>query len=1198
MVRTWIPRAVLGACLLGGPSPMSAAPPAATVRLPVVRDTRVSTYAGEEEANLGGASRLRFKSYQEFSLLDVDTQPLHGRTIRQATLYLRSADALPLRRVTVGTISAEWVEGTNATGYTPQPGASSFRWRKHPDTPWADPGSDLCAVILGAGNSLWRSADAFPPDQEGWQRLAVEPHVVAARLAGLSGGFVIFDDTGSEWTRHGERYDLQLLPPRLAFSRDERTDRRPYLVVRTGAADDQPPPAVAELRASPPDAGAPDDEVQSITWLAPVDNGPAGTLGYHIFLNGHRLPLHRLVRQAAEPVDPQRQARRPIVRLDLRRSDWPPDGPLMLEVCAVDAAGNVGPSTALTLTPPAARRSLTLAASSPPTPARAPKSPRWGGQALRLLHPLDKINLRSGEPVGPSSADAPMTQLDLRAARNEWVGAQVLFPASYQGATPRLVFDDGGPKPQLHVSKLVGVRAGEQLIPDPAVPVADRLELLTPTEVADGARWGAVLIELFVPPDFPSGERSGKLVFDAGKESVEVPVTLTVWPFSLPNELCFVPEMNCYGLPDSTTPDGELAWYRLAHLHRTCLNRLPYHHNGGVTAGCAPAWNGREFGWAAWDRRFGPLFDGSAFAGSPRGTTPVEAFYLPLFENWPTPIEPHFNGDYWADRALNAEYRARFVAASRKIAEHVHERGWTGTLFQFYLNGKNEYKRNGWSRSTSPWTLDEPANFQDFFALRWFGEAFHEGINQARGPARLGFRVDISRPQWQRETLDELVDFNVVSGELRRYPRIVFERARRNGEWLMEYGGANAVDASNVQPAAWCVDAWLLRLNGVLPWQTIGNPGSWDQADPLALLYPAHAKWTLGANPAPSLRLKSFRYGQQLTEYLARFQHHQSASRDQVREAVLNAVPLAGKREGTGFVGGEDAGRVSFASLAPLQLEALRTRLGETLARAPQPAPPFVAFQPRRRSTPRPSVGVSSGDLPEWTPRPYDRHDATTTSAPRPSEPRRPAASAPAGRTDVVQGKPFVRDALLDPDLPEKRLGTEPRNNALRRGERGNAFLVRFDLEKFRGRSGELGRATLRLRMWDPSSMASTRLDVAPVLRSWDEDATSWRSATNEEKWPTGEFRVGQDTATAVARTVAPPDMGGDVADPPIVLEWDITNVVREWLAGKRPNHGLAVLPIVDRTVDDGNYTRLQVFASESREQKYSPALELGWNTK
>ena len=214
-----------------------------------------------------------------------------------------------------------------------------------------------------------------------------------------------------------------------------------------------------------------------------------------------------------------------------------------------------------------------------------------------------------------------------------------------------------------------------------------------------------------------------------------------VWNFTLPDYLSFLPEMNAYGLPGP-----ERDFYRLAHLHRTVLNVVPYHQSGNVEPGWAPRWNAGRFDWSAWDRRFGPYFDGSAFADLPRRGVPQACFYLPLNENWPTPMEGNYNGDYWADRAFPKSYRDNFVEASRQMAEHFNGRGWNDTLFQCFFNGKNNFKAAGWSRGSSPWLLDEPAHFQDFWALRYFGEAFHEGVDHAPGKAKLLFRCDISRP--------------------------------------------------------------------------------------------------------------------------------------------------------------------------------------------------------------------------------------------------------------------------------------------------------------------------------------------------------------------------------------------------------------------------------------------------------------------
>src|SRR5262249_18714877 len=152
----------------------------------------------------------------------------------------------------------------------------------------------------------------------------------------------------------------------------------------------------------------------------------------------------------------------------------------------------------------------------------------------------------------------------------------------------------------------------------------------------------------------------------------------------------------------------------------------------------------------------------------------VECFYLPLHENWPSPMDGNYNGAYWADRAFPEAYRQAFVGAARQIAEHVQASGWTETLFQGFLNNKNNFKFNGWSRGSSPWLLADPASFQDSWPFPYFARPFHEGINQplassARlslsspdsshsattfraAPPRLVFRADISRPQWRRDS--------------------------------------------------------------------------------------------------------------------------------------------------------------------------------------------------------------------------------------------------------------------------------------------------------------------------------------------------------------------------------------------------------------------------------------------------------------
>ncbi len=71
----------------------------------------------------------------------------------------------------------------------------------------------------------------------------------------------------------------------------------------------------------------------------------------------------------------------------------------------------------------------------------------------------------------------------------------------------------------------------------------------------------------------------------------------------------------------------------------------------------------------------------------------------------------------------------------------------------------------------------------------------------------------------------------MCSGAFRRYRRMILDRQRRFGTIVLEYGSSNQTEAPNVQPVGWCVSAWCLGADGVVPWQTIGNGGSWAQAE-------------------------------------------------------------------------------------------------------------------------------------------------------------------------------------------------------------------------------------------------------------------------------------------------------------------------------------------------------------------------------
>ena len=450
--------------------------------------------------------------------------------------------------------------------------------------------------------------------------------------------------------------------------------------------------------------------------------------------------------------------------------------------------------------------------------------------------------------------------------------------------------------------------------------VAEFHDPLVPADFDAGVTEGdETFIDLHVPKNAPTGDVTGSVEI----KGASMPFTITVWNFTLPDRLSYLPQMNAYGLPNHPRD-----YYRLAHEHRVVLNQLPYGWTGKVDEPAPKMGGDGKWDWAKFDEEFGPLLDGRAFADLPRGAVPVDAFYLLLNENWPMKHDEHFKGGYWIEHAYDDAYWTQFRSAAAEIAKHFEAKGWTEPMFEFYLNNKVYFKKDDWRKSTAAWIFDEPVHTQDFWAIRHYGREFWNAV--APYPkVNLTYRADISRPQWQRELLDHCVNVEVVSGVLRNYWPRIQRRAQDCGNLYYMYGSANAIGTPNISNAAWCIESWALGADGVVPWNTIGKAEAWQKPDELSVLYPTPN------GPVPSLRLKTFRAGQQLVEYLTQYCAVSGESRASMM-ATLRAIPglsatLVKKNE-------EDAGKSQFGKDTQPAFEALRMQLGAYLsAKAPAP---------------------------------------------------------------------------------------------------------------------------------------------------------------------------------------------------------------------------------------------------------------------
>lgn len=866
-------------------------------RFGVTRDTWLSAVGAEANGSNGGSPRLKLKSIQELSIVDFDAEKWIGREILEAELFLKVAGDEPIERVTVSTITSDWIEG-DATGYQIAEGVSTFAHRIHAMERWRGP--DVTSVCIGHGGSFYASNDALPasdgqsPSRDGWVRIAVPEKVLRARCMGLSFGLVLMDDTGSTWKRDGEAFEYKLFPNRYVFSRNSNSQNAPYLMIRFGAKSIAPSDTASirspsELQWRNADQESPWRRLQ---WrMEPTDLDDL--LGFQVVIDGEPIP--------ATEVPSWSQHRDGVFVMNLET--WLKRRSLAsscnVSIVALDRLGRKTTPANIQFRPFIPKTVSLTPLPLPEDAGPASEMTDWSrcldalDSKWTILDPLDSW-LPASQRIVPSQSatyleqnhlwDARARQITLHAARGAWCGFQLSSQRPVNDVECRLEWEDAivrMPGAQTECSRYGLIPAQSEPVPDPLIPLAQRP---TRSTWMLGQKNGSAdisqswLLESYCPKQANPGKYRGKLILQRSSERIEIEITLHIHDVVIPDRLSFLPEMNCYDLPEN-----DMAYYRLGNRHRVVLNRLPYFQNGRLAVDRCPKWRDGRMDWREYDAHYNDLLSGRLFADLPRGPVPIECFYLPLHENWPSPMEGNYRGGYWADKAFPESYRQAFVSAVEQCGDHFQSKGWTETLVHVYLNNKVDFKRKGWSRGSSPWLLDEPANFQDYWALNYFARAAKEGrIRSERkdsgNAARLLFRADISRPQWQRDTLDGLMDYGVISfSAFNEFRHLVLERKFQDKQTIVVYGSSNPIGTSNCMAVAWSWDAWCRGADGIVPWQSIGNANSWKQPDELALFYP-HPE-NEKAEPIPSIRLKAYCYGQQDAELLAQLAAKEGVNR-------------------------------------------------------------------------------------------------------------------------------------------------------------------------------------------------------------------------------------------------------------------------------------------------------------------------------
>ena len=857
MQRVLVVQIVLAALSVGAAS-----------RVEVTKDNSIVLVSREWHLNQGKRSQIRIKGNQHLVAMAFDTKALQGDLITSATLVCHKGAAM-IDEVTVSTIQADWDEHTS----------NSLTSGKRPFQGWAWQGARFPAVT--GGNSFSLVCQARSTVKDGAYHWRIDPDLVHANAIGVAHGL----------TLHEVLCDYSRNP--TIFSREQRA-KRPYLLVTFGGPASEPePPTGLKLTHS----GDPDSVRLSL-------RAPRHGFAYHVSVNGRALPRWNI-----PFVRPGQVQTIPIRDLALK-----PGAGIRVSVVVVSRVGKRSRPVSITSKVPRPKR---LAWPRIEAPSRAGTA-----EGIAVVPPLDKYDA-SGRPVGALPPEhltrnevSDGRTIRLAAARGEVVGFQVLLKGK---GTVTLSCELPGLRTEMHRALYVESKKGR--IPDPLVPF-DKLTL-SPDEATP------LVVDVFVPFDCGGSEVKGSLRVSDGRQ---FPILLKVRGFAIPRKASFACEMNSYGFPDKVSE-----FYRLqeiAYDHRCHVNLVHYSHSSAAPGArkChmdmrmasgrrmderrynAIAPGAKHGYWKDFVEAFGPYLSGSHFKGGHRGPIPAPGFYLTFHESWPLNVRAFFNGNPDASEAFKAKpvYAETFASVLRDFIAVAKREGWTNTGFQVYLNNKGKLH----DKQRAPWILDEPTAYWDYRALAYYGNL----VRKAKGsdcPITLRYRIDISRPQFDRGQLQGTCDMWVVNGgAFRDYPRLIADRAERTGELVWVYGTTNAVEESNRTTQAWALDAYRNGAWGVLPWQTINRSGSaLHKADQLGLFIfdEGHVRH--------SMRLKAYRRAQQDIEYLELLRKRLELSRGQLRAFIDHYVSLSGsvvKRYAA------DAGTARYATLSPEAFRRLR----------------------------------------------------------------------------------------------------------------------------------------------------------------------------------------------------------------------------------------------------------------------------------
>ncbi len=430
----------------------------------------------------------------------------------------------------------------------------------------------------------------------------------------------------------------------------------------------------------------------------------------------------------------------------------------------------------------------------------------------------------------------------------------------------------------------------------------------------------AIWLDMYVPNKTPSGIYTGYLTVSAENEtSQKIKLSLEVFDFDISDEFHTTWELMEYGRVAEGPEDLELKIYQLGKQHRITISST------GVMPDTIGQGYDVQFNWDKFDRRWGKLFDGSAFVEGPGKGQPTTHMLLPFDalisrldkkvkwwgKNWPFPIP----GDS-TDQKFTPEYDRAFSQKLFEFENHFDHKGWKNTKMLFWPEG-----------------VDEPQPNLGEVGRKSLNMAKHYGVLlEDSGTKRIKYRLDIGGGLYSAVDLNGDGKIDPDTKEIINYIQEVVDVWNGSGKWIRPehlnmredrwtdvwfYNGyppatgTMMINGESLGLRTWQWMVWKYDLSGVCDWefgltqdknvfhQTIVNDSIGYPYLRNMYIFPGEQIGLTG-EPIPSIRLKMMRRGLQDYEYFWLLTQKRKDG-GKMADNIVNRIVKRGLRESADY---------------------------------------------------------------------------------------------------------------------------------------------------------------------------------------------------------------------------------------------------------------------------------------------------------